>query len=151
MHRLMFVCHGNICRSPMAEYIMKDIVSNRGAQSDYYIVSSAVSPEEYGNPVYPQAERKLRERGIPAPPRRATTLRRSDYGEYDLIVCMEAFNIKGALRTLGGDPQGKVVRLLDFTDRPRDISDPWYTGDFDRAFDDIQEGCEALFAKLSTR
>ena len=147
MTRILFFCLGNICRSPMAEFILKDLAAKRGLANRFEIASAGTSDEEEGNPVDPRARRKLDEKGIPHAPRRARQLTREDLKRYDLLVGMEARNVASARRMLGASP--KIVRLLDFSDNPRDISDPWYTGDFERAFQDILEGCTALMDKLA--
>lgn len=148
MKRIMFVCLGNICRSPMAEFILKEMTRRRGLEKEYYIASAAVSTEELGNPVYPPALRKLREKGVPVHNRGAQQIRRRDYDEFDYILCMEGFHCVRAKRICGGDDEGKIMRLLDLTERPRDIADPWYSGDFELAYEEIVEGCEALIDKL---
>ncbi|MBR6486738.1 MAG: low molecular weight phosphotyrosine protein phosphatase [Lachnospiraceae bacterium] len=153
MIRILFVCLGNICRSPMAEFIMKDMVKKRGTADKFYIASAGTSDEEIwngvGNPVYPPAREELARHGITdVSGKRATQLRKSDYGKYDLIIGMEQRNVHTMLRMLGGDPEGKVKRLLDYSDHPRDISDPWYTRNFTSAYNDIVEGCEALYEQL---
>ena len=148
MTRIMFVCHGNICRSPMAEYVFKDMVRQAGLSSQFYIASAATSREELGNPIYPPARRKLTAMGVPLTGHRARQMTRSDYRDFDLILGMETANIRNILRITGGDPEGKVRRLLDYTDRRRDIDDPWYTDDFDTAYREIAQGCEALLASL---
>lgn len=149
MIKIMFVCHGNICRSPMAEFIFKKIVSERGG--DFKIVSSATSREEIGNSVYPPAARKLAEHGINCKGKIAMQFTSEDYDYYDYIVCMEDYNIRNLKRIIGSDTQGKVSRLLDFTDNPCDVADPWYTRDFDTAYNDIYEGCVALYEHLSKK
>ncbi len=149
MKKVMFVCLGNICRSPMAEYIFREIVSERGG--DFAVASSATSSEEAGNSVYPPAAAMLARHGIRCGDKRAAQFTRSNYHEYDLIVCMERRNISSLLRMLGSDPDGKICRLLDFTDSPRDIADPWYTRDFETAYEEITEGCEALYEALSQK
>ena len=146
---ILFVCHGNICRSPMAEYRMKDLLRRAGLEDLFTVDSAAVSDEETGNPVYPPASRKLREKGIDCPPRRAKKITPGDYGRYDLILGMDRGNLYRMLRVFGGDPGGKVKLLLEFTARPRDVADPWYTGDFEAAWRDIDEGCRALFEALT--
>ncbi len=148
MKNVMFVCHGNICRSPMGEYIFKHMVRERGLEDVIGVASSAISDEERGNPVYPPAQRKLERMGIDAPPRRARRITRADYDEYDLILCMENYHVEAVKRICGGDPEGKVMRLLDITSRPGSIADPWYTDDFDTAYDQIWFGCEAIFDRL---
>ena len=147
MIRILFVCLGNICRSPMAEFILKDMVQKRGIAEQFYIASAA-SSEEVGNPVYPPAVRKLREHGIDPAGKTARRMTREDYGKYDYLLAAEQYNIHNMLRITGGDAEGKIHRLLDFSDRPRDIADPWYTGDFTAAWNDIVEGCQAFLAYL---
>ena len=153
MTRIMFVCLGNICRSPMAEFIMKDMVKKKGTADEFYIASAGTSDEEIwngvGNPVYPPAREELARHGITdVSGKQATQLRRSDYGKYDLFIGMEARTLRSMVSILGGDPEGKVRRLLDYSDEPRDISDPWYTRNFTSAYNDIVEGCEALYEAL---
>lgn len=145
MIRILFVCHGNICRSPMAEFVLKDMVRKRGLEQQYEIASAATSREEIGNPVYPPARRKLAEHGIGCAGHHARQMTKYDYGYYDLIVCMDHANVRNACRITGGDPQEKIRLLLDFTDRSgREVADPWYTGDFDATWRDVTEGCSAL-------
>lgn len=146
----MFVCHGNICRSPTAEFIMKDLVRRECPELELYIASSATSTEEIGNPVYPPAKAELSRRGISCGGKRAVQIQKSDYGKYDLFLVMDGNNMRNIMRIFGSDPDGKVRRLLDFTDRGGDISDPWYSGRFDAAFDDIYEGCSALLKYIRT-
>ena len=148
MIKILFVCHGNICRSPMAEFIMKDLVEKAGLEEQFRIASAATSMEECGNPIYPPAKRKLREHGIAAEGHRARRMERRDYREYDLLIGMEQYNIRNMLRILGGDPEGKVHRLLDYTEKPGDIDDPWYTDDFATAYEEILRGCQGLLACL---
>lgn len=149
MIKILFVCHGNICRSPMAEFIFKDLINKKGIADRFYIASAATSYEEIGNPVYPPARRKLNEYGINPAGKVAIHMNREDYDAYDFLIGMEQMNIRNMHRIVGSDPQGKICRLLDYSKHPRDISDPWYTGDFDRAYEDILEGCEALLQHLS--
>ena len=153
MIKVLFVCHGNICRSACCEFVLKDIVEDLGIKEKFHIESRATSTEEIwngiGNPVYPPAREELARHGITdVSGKRATQLRKSDYGKYDLIIGMEQRNVHTMLRMLGGDPEGKVKRLLDYSDHPRDISDPWYTRNFTSAYNDIVEGCEALYDQL---
>lgn len=147
MVKIMFVCHGNICRSPMAEFILKKIVSEHGG--NFKIGSSATSREEIGNSVYPPAARVLAEHGISCKGKRAVQFNPEDYKYYDYVICMETYNVRNLMRIIVSDTQGKVSRLLDFTDNPRDVADPWYTGDFETAYNDIYEGCLALYEHLS--
>ena len=126
MIKVLFVCHGNICRSPMAEFIFKDMVARRGIAEQFHISSAATSQEEIGNPVYPPAVRELARHGISAAGKRAVQLRVADYGKYDLLLAMEQYNRTNMMKILKEDPEGKVRLLLDFTDQPGDIADPWY-------------------------
>lgn len=148
MTNILFVCLGNICRSPMAEFVFRDLVQKRGLGDRFHIASAATSAEELGNPVHPGTQRRLAQEGISTAGKTAVQLTRRDYGKYDLLIGMEQRNLSAMLRILGGDPQGKVRRLLDFTGSSRDISDPWYTGDFDRTYDDVWEGCLGLLEYL---
>ena len=152
MKKIMFVCHGNICRSPMAEFIFKNIVEENGMSNNFLVSSTATSDEEIwngiGNPIYPPAAEQLKKNNIPFTQRQATRLKRSDYNAYDIFVCMDSRNIANARRIFGGDTENKVHRLLDFTAEPRDVSDPWYSRDFDTAYKDILSGCKALFKSL---
>ncbi len=148
MIKILFICHGNICRSPMAEYIFRDMVTKRGLSDRFSIASAATSREEIGNPVYPPAKRKLREHGIDPVGKTARQMTKRDYEEYDYLLAAEQYNIRNMKRIIGDDPAQKVYRLLDFSDRPRDIDDPWYTGNFDTAWNDIVEGCEAFLEYL---
>ena len=144
MTKILFICHGNICRSPMAEFVMKDLVGKRGLEAQFKIASAATSTEEIGNPVYPPARRKLAEHGIGCEGHAARQLRRSDYRDWDYLVGMDGANLRNMNRICGGDPQKKLSLLLDYTGRPRDVADPWYTGDFDRTWEDVNAGCRAL-------
>ena len=148
MIKILFVCHGNICRSPMAEFIFRDMVNKRGLGAQFFIASAATSREEIGNPVYPPAKRKLKEHGIDPAGKTARQMTAGDYRDFDYLLAAERYNIRNMERITGGDPEHKIYRLLDFSDRPRDIADPWYTGDFDEAWDDIVEGCQAFLAWL---
>ena len=152
MKRIMFVCHGNICRSPMAEFIFKDMLKKQGRDNDYIVTSSATSTEEIwngiGNPVYPPAKAELLKHGITCDGKRAVQLKKSDYDKYDIFLAMDSMNIRNISRIFGADPLGKVHKLMDLTDRPGDVADPWYSGRFDIAYKDIYEGCVALFKKL---
>ena len=146
--RLLFVCHGNICRSPMAEFVMKDLVSKLGLEDRFVIESAATSTEEIGNSVYPPARRKLAEHGISCAGKTARQMTRADYDRYDLLIGMDSWNIRNMRNISGGDPEGKIVMLMDFTQRPGDVADPWYTGDFEATWRDVLEGCQALLDRL---
>ncbi|MCR5395332.1 MAG: low molecular weight phosphotyrosine protein phosphatase [Bacteroidales bacterium] len=148
MKKILFVCHGNICRSPMAEFVMKRLVADAGLYDQYEIASAATSTEEIGNPVYPPARRKLAEHGISCSGKTARQLTRRDYQYYDLLIGMDRYNLQNMLRMCGGDPDGKIHLLLDYTARPGDVADPWYTDDFDATWRDCQEGCQALLDDL---
>ena len=149
MTKVLFVCLGNIYRSPMAEFIFRDMVEKRGLGGQISCASAATSDEEWGNPVYPPARRKLAEMGLTCAGKRARTLTPRDYQEYDLLIGMEQRNLSAMRRICGGDPAGKIHLLLEASPHPRDIADPWYTGDFDAAARDIQEGCEILLNQLT--
>ena len=144
MPKLLFVCHGNICRSPMAEFVMKDLVQKTGRAAEFSIASAATSTEEIGNPVYPPARRKLAERGISCAGKTARQLRKDDYRAYDLLIGMDGANLRNMTRICGGDPEGKLHLLMDYTDRPGEVADPWYTGDFEATWRDVEEGCRGL-------
>ena len=147
--RVLFVCHGNICRSPMAEFVMKDLAEQAGLAHRFRIASAATSAEEIGNPVYPPARRKLSEHGIGCAGKTARQLRREDYENWDLFVGMDGANLRNMRRLFDGDPEGKCSLLLDHTDRPGEVADPWYTGDFESTWQDVLEGCQALLAELT--
>ena len=150
MIRILFVCHGNICRSPMAEFVMRDLVRQKGLADQYEIASAATSREEIGNGVYPPARRKLAEHGISCTGHAARQMTRRDYAHYDLILGMDHANIRNIRRIAGGDPDRKITLLLDHALRPgQEVADPWYTGDFDAAWNDILAGCEGLLAELA--
>ena len=149
MIKLLFVCHGNICRSPMAEFVMTDMVKKAGLSDQFEIASAATSTEEIGNPVYPPARRKLAQHGISCDGKRARQMTRADYQKYDLLIGMDNWNIRNMTRICGGDRQGKIRMLLDYTGRSRSVADPWYTGDFDATWDDVNEGCRALLEHLT--
>lgn len=151
MKRILFVCHGNICRSPMAEFIMKKMVRTAEREADFEIASAATSTDEIGNPVYPMARQELAKHGIGCPGHAARQLTPDDYSRYDMIIGMDGENIKNIMAIFGGDPESKVTLLLDHTDHPRDIADPWYTRNFTAAWKDIYAGCTALFDKLNDR
>ena len=144
MFHILFVCHGNICRSPMAEFVMKDLVKKVGLESEFHIESAATSTEEIGNPVYPPARRKLKEHDIDCSGKTARQLTRADYDKYDLLVGMDSANLRNMRRICGGDGSGKIRLLMDFTDRPGDVADPWYTRNFEATWRDVLEGCRGL-------
>ena len=150
MKRILFVCHGNICRSPMAEFVMKDLVRKAGREHDFYIESAATSTEEIGNEVYPPAKRKLAEHGIGCKGKTARQMTRRDYDRFDLLIGMDSWNIRNMNRICGGDPEQKIHKLLDFTDRMDDVADPWYTGNFEATWCDVLEGCQCLLEQLTT-
>ena len=148
MIKILFICHGNICRSPMAEFVMKDLVEKAGLEARFYIESAAVSAEELGNPVYPPARRELAAHGISCDGKTARQMSRADYDRFDLLVCMDTSNLRRMERICGGDPKGKLSRLLDHTDQSGDVADPWYTGDFTATWQDVWAGCTALLEKF---
>ena len=148
MTKIIFVCHGNICRSPMAEFVMKDLVEKAGCASEFYIESAAVSAEELGNPVYPPARRELAHHGISCDGKTARQMTRDDYDRFDLLICMDSSNLRRMERICGGDPDGKMSRLLEHTGRFDDVADPWYTGDFSATWRDVVDGCTALLEKI---
>lgn len=147
MTKILFVCHGNICRSPMAEFVMRALAEEAGAAGEFEIASAATSAEEIGNPVYPPARRKLEEHGIDCTGKRARRLTQGDFDRYDLLVGMDRENLRSMIRMCGGK-QEKISRLLDYTDTPGDVADPWYTGDFDQTWTDVERGCRGLLAWL---
>ena len=151
MPKILFVCTGNICRSPMAEFLLRDMVEKRGLADRFEIASAATTADEIGNPVYPPVRRLLNKRGISCEGKRARQLVRADYDRYDCIIAMTERHRQAMLRLFGGDPQGKLSLLLDYTDNPRDLDDPWYTGDFERAAAEIEEGLDGLLRKLTTK
>ena len=149
MKKILFVCHGNICRSPMAEYVMKDLVKKAGLEAEFQIASAATSREEIGNPVYPPARRKLAEHGISGEGHAARQLCSRDYEEYDLLIGMDKANLHNMFRICGGDFNNKMHLLLEYAGRPdQEVMDPWYTGDFDSTWQDVLEGCEGLLDNL---
>ncbi|MGO5023115.1 low molecular weight protein-tyrosine-phosphatase [Lawsonibacter sp. LCP25S3_G6] len=151
MTKILFICHSNICRSPMAEYVMKDLVRQAGLESMFSIASAATSTEEIGNSVYPPARRKLQEHGISCEGHAARQLRPSDYRAYDLLIGMDRANLRNMLRICGGDPEGKISLLMDHTSRKGEVADPWYTGDFETTWQDVLEGCQELLGQLKEK
>ena len=148
MKNILFVCNGNICRSPMAEFVMKDLVKKAGLERDFSIASAATSTEEIGCPVYPPARRKLAEHGIGCAGHAARQMTAADYGRWDYLVGMDGANLRNMRRICGGDPEGKISLLLDWADRSGDVADPWYTGDFDATWRDVLAGCSGLLAHI---
>ena len=148
MIKILFICHGNICRSPMAEFVMKDLVEKSGRSCDFCIESAVVSAEELGNPVYPPARLELAAHGISCAGKTARQMTQADYDRFDWLVCMDQSNLRRMERICGGDPDGKMSRLLDYTTRPGDVADPWYTGDFSATWRDVMDGCTALLEKI---
>ncbi len=149
MKKILFVCHGNICRSPMAEFVMKKLVNEKGLSNQFEIASAATSAEELGNPVYPPAQKKLAEHGISCFEKTARQLTANDYNHYDLLIGMDQSNIRNMLRLYQDDPDGKIHLLLDYTKHPGNVADPWYTGDFDQTWDDVLTGCTGLLCQLT--
>jgi len=148
MIKILFVCHGNICRSPMAEFVLKDMVQKEGIANEFYIASAATSTEEIGNPVHHGTRSKLAQVGISTSGKYAVQMKRSDYQEYDYIIGMDSWNYHNMLRIAGKDNKEKISLLLDYTDHPRDVADPWYTGDFEKTYDDVLAGCQGFLAYL---
>ena len=149
MIKILFVCHGNICRSPMAEFVMKNLVNKKDMADQFEIASAATSTEEIGNPVYPPAKRKLKEHGISCEGKTARQMTKADYTYYDYIIAMDRFNLRNRTRFVGNDSDNKVSLLMNFTNHPGDVVDPWYTGDFDAKWDDVNEGCVGILTKLN--
>ena len=148
MIKVLFVCLGNICRSPMAEYVLKDMVKRRGMEEKFYIDSAATSTEEIGNPIYYGTKDKLNKEKIEYGNHLARRIEKEDYKKFDYIIGMEKQNVVNIKRIMGEDSENKVYKLLDFSNEPRDIADPWYTGDFDKTYDDIVEGLEGFIKYL---
>ncbi len=150
MIRVLFVCHGNICRSPMAEFVLKDLVKKAGLEDQFSIASAATSTEEIGNPVYPPARRKLAQHGISCEGKRARQQRREDYEDWDLLIGMDQANIRNMRRICGGDPEEKIHLMLDYAGRSgQEVADPWYTGDFEATWQDVLSGCQGLLAAVT--
>ena len=151
MIKILFVCHGNICRSPMAEFVMKDMVRKAGLETRFVIESKAARRDELGNDTHYGTRAKLRQMGIPFAKRRATLLSKADYAAYDYLIAMDAENVHDMLRLFGGDPNGKIYKLLRFADEDRDVADPWYTGNFDETYEDVLKGCTALLRMIGKK
>jgi len=149
MKKILFICHGNICRSPMAEFVLKDMVRKAGLEWKFEIASAATSTEEIGNPVHRGTREKLRSVGISCAGKTARQMTKRDYAEYDLLIGMDRYNIRSMQRIAGSDPEGKIRTLLSFAGSGRDIADPWYTGNFDETYADVVEGCTALLEELT--
>ena len=149
MIKILFICHGNICRSPMAEFVFRDMAEKRGLGDSFFIRSAATSSEELGNPVHYGTKEILSRYGIRTDGKYAVKMTKKDYEAYDLLIGMESRNLHNMRRITGEDADHKMARLLDYSAHPRDIADPWYTGNFDRTYEDIKEGCEALFLYLT--
>ena len=148
MIKILFICHGNICRSTMAEYMLKEMVRRAGREDEFRIDSAATSTEEIGNGVHYGTREKLKREGVPCGDHRARQMTREDYQVFDYLLGMDRANIRNMVRIAGGDPEGKICRVLDFAENPRDIADPWYTGNFDETYDDLQEGLEAFLRSI---
>ena len=151
MIKILFVCHGNICRSPMAEFVFRDMVKKQGISDEFQIASAATSSEEIGNNVHRGTRQVLKEHGVEVTDRCAVKLREEDYFAYDYLIGMDQRNIHNMIRITGGDPERKIRRLLDFTDESGDIADPWYTGDFNLTYQDVVKGCESLLVFLHSK
>ena len=148
MIKVLFICHGNICRSPMAEFVMKKLVEDAGLAAQFHIESAATSREELGNPVYPPARRKLAEHGISCAGHAARQMTRADYEKNDLLIGMDQENLRNMQRICSGDPDGKISLLMAHTSRPGNVADPWYTGDFEATWQDVLEGCQELLDSI---
>jgi len=150
MMKIMFLCHGNICRSPMAEYVMKDLVSKAGLEDKFEITSGAVSDEEWFNPIYPPAQRKLREKGVPFGKHSAHKISAAEFADQDLVVVMDRSNLRWLSRIVGEQAmQGKVRMMMDFAGMSRDVADPWYTGDFEQTYQDVLAGCQGIIEEFA--
>ena len=152
MIKILFICHGNICRSPMCEFVMKDLAAKAGRADQFEIASAATSTEELGNPVHPGTRRELAKHGISCEGKRARQVTRADYDYYDMLICADSNNIRNLRRITGGDPDGKISLVLDHTSRPgRDVDDPWYSGDFESTWNDVSDGCAGLLRELTEK
>ena len=148
MIKVLFICHGNICRSPMAEFVLKDMVKKRGREEEFFIASAATSREEIGNPVHYGTRNKLKQYGISVAGKTAVQVTKEDYKKYDYLIVMDSYNIRNLKYIIGEDMENKVYKLLSFAGKDRDIADPWYTGNFDETYEDIAEGCEGFLKYL---
>ena len=148
MIKVLFICHGNICRSPMAEFVFRDMTEKAGLGDRFYIASAATSYEEIGNPVHPGTAKILDRLGISYSGKRAVHLEKSDYAKYDYLVCMDGQNVRNTLRIVGRDIDGKIHKLLEFAKKSEDVADPWYTGDFEKTYKDVILGCEGLLEHI---
>ena len=151
MLKILFVCHGNICRSPMAEFVMKDLLKKEGLENEVFVASAATSFEEIGNPVHNGTCQKLAEVGISVKGKTAVHMEKSDYGKYDLIIGMDSMNIRNILRIIGSDPENRVAKLLSFADEDGDIADPWYTDNFDETYNDVLKGCKGILKMIKEK
>lgn len=151
MIKILFVCHGNICRSPMAEFLMRDLVHKSNLSDQVLVASAATSTEEIGNPVHYGTREKLRQVGISCAGKTAVQLKKSDYAKYDYLIGMDDWNIRNMRRMLGGDPDGKIYKMLKFAGSSRDVADPWYTGDFEATYRDIMAGCQGLLREIGEK
>ena len=149
MKKILFLCHGNICRSPMARFVFEKLVGEAGMEKEFLIDSMAATDEEIGNPMYPDAAEELNRRGVKMGEHRAAQITLADYRKFDLVVVMDDENVHDLMRMTGNDPENKVRRLMDYTDHPGEVADPWYTGEFALAYDDIYEGCTSLLKALT--
>jgi len=149
MKKILFICHGNVCRSPMAEFVMKDLVKKAGLEKEFHIESAATSAEELGNSVHRGTRRKLAEHGISCDGKTARQLKNSDYEKYDLLIGMDQANLRSMYHICGGDFADKMHLLLDYTDRPGEVADPWYTDDFESTWQDVLAGCRGLLRELT--
>lgn len=151
MTGVLFICHGNICRSPMAEFVFKDMIEKSGRSDEFYIASAATSYEEIGNPIHYGTAKILDNLGISYSHKRAVHLEKSDYEKYDYLICMDKFNVRNTLRIVGDDKDKKIYKLLEFASLDADVADPWYTGDFDVTYKDILNGCQAFLRHIDSK
>ena len=151
MIKILFICHGNICRSTMSQFVFQDMINKRGLSDRFYINSAATSREEIGNPPHYGTVNKMREVGVPVLPHKAVQMTKKDYEKYDYLIGMDEANIRNMTRIVGSDPKGKIHMLLDFSDESRAIADPWYTGNFEATYQDVVEGCEGFLHFLKEK